>query len=213
MNHPLSCACGQVKGTVEQPERAVRGVCFCRDCQAFAHYLGRADELLDAFGGTGIIAARPSSLSITSGFDRVACMSLSENGLLRWYTACCNTPLGNTPRQGSIPHIGLIPACLGVSGPAFGAAFGPVRMHVHKAGAHGPVPAMRWSTFTTAVRYLASTVSARLDGSARQHPLFAPDLKTPIVQPNVLPPDERSALETHVRDYGAARVTAGRAAS
>ena len=35
-------------------------VCYCDDCQAFLHYLGRAD-LLDALGGTDIVQMAPAA--------------------------------------------------------------------------------------------------------------------------------------------------------
>lgn len=41
MNHPLQCQCGTLKGYVSPPDMAIRGVCYCKDCQAFAHFLER----------------------------------------------------------------------------------------------------------------------------------------------------------------------------
>ena len=58
----LRCRCGEVVGLVENaaPQKVNRVVCYCDDCQAFAHQLGRAD-LLDAQGGTDIIQVAPAS--------------------------------------------------------------------------------------------------------------------------------------------------------
>ena len=43
----LHCRCGEVVGRVENaaPQKVNRVVCYCDDCQAFAHQLGRADLL------------------------------------------------------------------------------------------------------------------------------------------------------------------------
>jgi hypothetical protein len=46
MIHSLQCRCGTLKGRVCRSHVANRCVCYCRDCQAFAHFLGRADEIL-----------------------------------------------------------------------------------------------------------------------------------------------------------------------
>lgn len=46
---PLRCSCGALRGVLRgmSPARGNRVVCYCRDCQAFAHFLDR-DEILDA---------------------------------------------------------------------------------------------------------------------------------------------------------------------
>ncbi len=56
MNAEFRCRCGEVRGIVTDasPHTANRVVCYCDDCQAFAHRLGRAD-LLDAHGGSDIV--------------------------------------------------------------------------------------------------------------------------------------------------------------
>jgi hypothetical protein len=61
-NAALSCSCGDVRGLVTSvsPNTVNRVVCYCDDCQAFLHHLGRA-ELLDAQGGTDIIQIAPAS--------------------------------------------------------------------------------------------------------------------------------------------------------
>ena len=94
MNHPLQCKCGKVKGYVTHAERVDRVVCYCKDCQAFAHFLGE-NGILDERGGTDIIQALPRDVNFTKGVDALACIRLTPKGLLRWYTSCCNTPVGN----------------------------------------------------------------------------------------------------------------------
>ena len=135
MNHALQCRCGTLKGEVAHTEVANRGVCYCKDCQAFARFLGHADEILDESGGTDVVATLASNVTITEGASALACMSLSENGLLRWYARCCNTPIGNTTRNFKLPYVGLVHSCLEKSGTSLDAAFGPVRMRVNTQSA------------------------------------------------------------------------------
>src|SRR5262245_39249766 len=104
----LGCRCGHVHGRVRgaSPEAVNRAVCYCDDCQAFLHYLGRAN-MLDAHGGTDIVQVAPSSLSFDRGTDRIACVRLSPKGLYRWYASCCKTPLGNTVGP-ALPFVGIV---------------------------------------------------------------------------------------------------------
>ncbi len=55
---------------------AVHGACYCRDCQAFARFLGRPERMLDAQAGTEVIGTLPHRLRITSGQERLACITL-----------------------------------------------------------------------------------------------------------------------------------------
>jgi hypothetical protein len=60
----LSCRCGTVRGRVAEasPSSVNRIVCYCVDCQAFAHHLRRAD-VLDAHGGSDIVQVAPARLT------------------------------------------------------------------------------------------------------------------------------------------------------
>lgn len=107
-NATLSCRCGEVRGLVASvsPHTVNRVVCYCDDCQAFLHHLGRA-ELLDAHGGTDIIQIAPASLSFVQGEKRIVGLRLGPKGLSRWYTSCCRTPVGNTVGP-AIPFVGIV---------------------------------------------------------------------------------------------------------
>ena len=98
MNHPLQCTCGTLKGYVSHPERVNRAVCYCTDCQAFAHFLGLAHVILDAKGGTDVIQTVPANVTFTEGQHVLACMRLSPKGLLRWYARCWS----GSPSPGSL---------------------------------------------------------------------------------------------------------------
>lgn len=108
-NVALKCQCGAVTGTVNNvaPSTGSRVVCCCSDCQDFAEYLGQQDAVLDTFGGTEIYQTGQSHVTIEQGAEHLACMRLKEKGLLRWYTSCCNTAIGNTINAG-FPFVGVI---------------------------------------------------------------------------------------------------------
>jgi hypothetical protein len=195
----LRCRCGEVALALDDPQRAVRGACYCRDCRSYTYFLGRDAELLDAWGGTEIVAALPSRLHIERGKERVACASLSERGILRWYASCCRSPLGNTPRDGGVPHVGLIPTCLLGSRDEIEAAFGPIRLRVFRASARGEAPKMGSGALLAGARYLGATLRARVGGSARTNPFFASDLTTPIVAPSVLRAEDRARFAEAAR--------------
>ena len=99
MSHPLQCRCGTLKGVIANPRSGNRVVCYCRDCQAFAYFLGREADVLDELGGSEVVQILPRNLTFTQGVETLACLRLTENGLLRWYAACCSTPIGNTPNE------------------------------------------------------------------------------------------------------------------
>jgi hypothetical protein len=204
MSHPLRCRCGKLRGLVSHPEKVSRGVCYCKDCQAFAHFLGQSIDvvlgqpidILDEMGGTDVVAALPKHVTITQGMESLACMSLSERGLLRWYASCCNTPIGNTPRNYKVSHVGLVHTCLHTpDDPArtMDASFGPVRMRVNTKSAKGHPKRMPVSTTLSIFRFMRSLVRARMDGSYKRTPFFTPK-GIPVVAPKVLTLAERVRL-------------------
>src|SRR4029077_11390639 len=93
----LVCRCGEVRARVTDasPRTVNRIVCYCDDCQAFAHRIGRAD-LLDSQGGREIVQLAPATLTFLQGQQRIVGLRLTPKGLFRWYASCCNTPVGNT---------------------------------------------------------------------------------------------------------------------
>ncbi|MFZ2237575.1 MAG: DUF6151 family protein, partial [Dokdonella sp.] len=69
------------------------------------------------------------------GEDELACMSLSPNGMLRWYASCCSTPIGNTPRDRNMPYVGVVSACV----PEFEARLGKPVVAITAESATRPV--------------------------------------------------------------------------
>lgn len=82
MTMTFQCSCGQLQGTLEPRDTYARVVCYCRDCQAYAQLLGRED-VLDARGGSDIVAMQPAGLRVTTGREQLTCLTLSPRGPLR----------------------------------------------------------------------------------------------------------------------------------
>ena len=193
MNHPLQCRCGTLKGYVSPPDMATRAVCYCRDCQAFAHFLERPDDLvLNELGGTEIVATLPRHVHFTQGVETLVCMSLSDHGLLRWYTSCCNTAIGNTPRDFKVSYVGLIHSCLAKRDPSLQDSFGPLRMVLQTKSAKGVVKATPIRSFLALLVIIKSVAAARISGSYKNNPFFLGNPAMPIKEPRVLTQAERA---------------------
>jgi len=105
---PLKCKCGKVKGmaTGVSPASGNHGRCTCIDCRAFIRFLERA-EILDEDGGTELFQFTPSQIQITFGGELLRCVRLSPKGMIRWFTDCCKTPMGNTMPWPRLPFVGM----------------------------------------------------------------------------------------------------------
>ncbi len=194
MAHRLRCRCDTLQGHIRLPAMTNRAVCYCKDCQAYAHHLGRATDVLDRAGGTGIVALHPRQVQFERGLEGLACVSLSQQGLLRWYASCCRTPIGNTPRNPHLAYVGLVDTCLADPAHSLDSAFGPVRMRLNTGSARAPVESSAWTrNTTTMLRLGASMLTARLSGNWRENPFFDLD-GGPVRTPHVLAAAEREGL-------------------
>ncbi|HSX59447.1 MAG TPA: DUF6151 family protein [Tahibacter sp.] len=198
MTFPVRCRCGTLEGTLANPQRAARAACYCRDCQAYARFLGKPELTLDAKGGTDIVATRPDFLTFTRGADQLRCVSLSDKGLLRWYADCCNTPIGNTPRDAKFPYVGLVHDCLAGSDSERDAAFGPARTALNTGSASGEVKAPRLPLVLGILRIMRNVFSAKLSGAYRRNPFFDVQAGTPVATPRILTEDERKTFGANV---------------
>jgi Family of unknown function (DUF6151) len=186
-NHTIQCRCGQLKGTLAAGSDYTRAVCYCRDCQAYAEALGDAAGTLDAQGGTDIVASLQRQVRFTDGIDKLACLSLTERGLLRWYASCCNTPIGNTPRDPKLSYVGLVHTALGRDARSLDSTVGPPRLSTNVDKARGTVSSSSSGlrTLTETLRIIARLMRARFSGAWRQTPFFDAELR-PIASPRVL---------------------------
>jgi hypothetical protein len=189
--HPLSCRCGGLQGRVALKGISNHLVCHCRDCQAFARYLGQAQETLDPQGGSTIVQVAPDRVEITQGQAHLAAMRLSPKGLLRWYAACCRTPLGNTMPSQRQPFVGLLHNSLN-SAP-LEQSFGPVRGHFSTASATGEPRPAEGRLLPVALRVIGMMLGSLLSGRYRRTPFFS-NAHTPVVEPHVISVEERERL-------------------
>ncbi len=193
-NHPhrFQCRCGQLTGEVADTRSALHAVCYCRDCQAYAHHLGQADTVLDALAGTEVVGTHARNVSFTGGTEQLACVSLTGKGLLRWYARCCNTPLANTGRDRRMPYVGLVHSCLRLGGEALEQpAFMPVQMHLETAGAQGGTPPRlgAWRQARALLGFMPRIALSRWTGSYRHTPFFD-GAGVPVAAVHVLTPAE-----------------------
>lgn len=193
MSHPLKCQCGTLQGCVDKLETANRGICYCTDCQAFARYLGRTRDVLDENRGTEVFQLLPKHVHFSNGVDMLACMRLTEKGLLRWYASCCRTPVGNTLPSRRISFVGLVRSCLAANSESLDESVGPVRMRVNTRSAAGNPKPM--GVAAAVLRITAMIARARIDGSYRNTPFFKVADGTPVVRPDVLSPERLAQLK------------------
>jgi hypothetical protein len=118
---PLSCTCGAVAGIVRgvTPANSRRLSCMCDDCQAYAQYLGRADEILDRHGGTDLSYATQNRVEVVAGSEQLRGVRLYPAGILRVYSACCRTPVAHVPSPKmafvGIPHLFMRSRAAGIT--------------------------------------------------------------------------------------------------
>ncbi|MFL5814082.1 MAG: DUF6151 family protein [Bdellovibrionia bacterium] len=195
---PLKCKCGLLRGQVEfSRSMNKRIVCLCNDCQAYAHYLDRVDQMLDANGGTDIIPVHPAKIRLTHGVENLACVRLSDDGVYRWYAGCCKTPIANTP-QGRHPYAGIVTKILdlGDDSAKLDSALGPVFARIN--GKYGIPPLAKGTSQNTPLRVFLYVIKFMLVGKMKglrlPSPFTNPETDRPALKPTVLSDPEYYAL-------------------
>ncbi|WP_299402213.1 DUF6151 family protein [Acaryochloris sp. IP29b_bin.148] len=198
MAYPIQCQCGNVQGSIDESASIHRVTCYCRDCQAFAHFLGRSDDMLDHRGGLEIVQMLPKHISFAQGTEYLACMRLTESGLLRWYANCCNTPIGATLPSHTLSFMGVVHNCLKASGVKLDDICDSKGVNVNTANAKGDPKPKQTGQVKTILRNLRMILKARIDGSYQQTPFFEVDSGMPITNPKILNPQEYEDLMNSV---------------
>lgn len=191
---PLRCECGRVRGIARgvSPSAGSRFVCYCTDCQAFARFL-RRPGVLDGAGGTDIFQMPPGRIALTTGTDAVRCLRFSER-VLRWYTDCCQTPIGNTASGPRFPVVGLIHSFMSqafmseaADGRSRDEVLGPPLCRLYERSALGPLPP---TVPSPSMRLYAGHASKLLGwwmrGLAKPNPFFNERTRAPLTAPHVL---------------------------
>ena len=150
--------------------------------------------MLDAHGGTEIIAALPRHVHFDAGTEQLACVSLTDKGPLRWYARCCRTAIGNTPRTRGIAYVGLVRSCLSGPAAALDEAVGPVKTVLNTGSARGKVAGTPAHAAWAMLKIMRNVVGARLSGGYKTNPFFQPEADTPVATPHGLDPEERRTI-------------------
>lgn len=201
----FQCECAAVRGVLHRAsdQSGRRVVCHCRDCQVFAHYLGREKEMLDDHAGTAVYQTDLSRFEITKGRDRIACVNLTHKPMLRWYCEVCRTPIGNTLGSNRNGFLSLVLS--GFDHGKTNALLGKDAMHVatrsgagdrskvKKAGIAG-ITAMLWDMATRAI-------NARMKPELRKSSLFDETSGKPVTTPIKLTRAERLELDEKADIY------------
>ena len=173
------------------PRTVNRVVCYCEDCQAFAHQLGRTD-LLNPKGGSDIVQVAPATLSFAQGAHRIVGLRLTPKGLYRWHTSCCNTPMGNTMGT-ALPFVGIVAQAFAatrlddVVGAPSGAIFG-------KFAVGNPPSGSTRLNLPLLLRVLGRVLGWRLKGRTWPHPFFSRETGAALYAVTVLSKEQRDAL-------------------
>lgn len=173
----VHCRCGTLRGSLryESPSAGFRVVCYCDDCQAFAHYLGDEGPILDANGGTDILQLSPARLRIEQGAEQLACVRVTPKGPYRWYARCCRTPVGNTLATHRVPFLGLIHSCVDTGGRTRDEVLGPVTLRIMAKFATGTLPtrdAHQTFPLSHLLRIGSAILGWRLRGDHKRSPFF-----------------------------------------
>lgn len=172
------------------PSSGFRFVCYCGDCQAFARFLGRPD-VLDSAGGTDIFQMPPAHVKLTEGTDALRCVRLSvRTRVLRWYTDCCRTPIGNTADRLGFPIAAVIHTFMDheAGGRSRDEVLGPRLCRIFERSAVGPLPedAPPPPSLRAFARRGSKMLSWWVLGLARPSPFFDERTKAPRVAPRVI---------------------------
>src|SRR5262245_40659587 len=175
------------------PSAGFRLVCYCKDCQAFARFLERPD-VLDAAGGTDIFQMPTGRVRFTAGTDAVRCVRFSSK-VLRWYTDCCRTPIGNTAAGPRFPVVGLIHSFMSheADGRSRDGVLGPPLCGLYERSAGSPPPNVPAPPSLRIFALRASRILGWwLRGLGRPTPFFHDHTNAPLSVPRVLTASEPS---------------------
>lgn len=196
---PLACSCGKIRGVIDpaSPSLGRRVVCMCADCQTYARWLGRQEEILDEVGGTDIYQTTPARVHVHEGREHIRCVRLSPKGLYRFYAGCCRTPLANQAAAARMAFVGVPHPFMNHRSASVSRdeAIGPVRNWIQAKDATGPAPQGSHHEIE-ALTLLGMVASVLWDSVKREHipNAFRNDDGTPTTAPEVLSKDERNRL-------------------
>ncbi|SEW07965.1 hypothetical protein SAMN05444851_1273 [Aliiroseovarius sediminilitoris] len=177
----IQCDCGSFQAELANSPKNSPGrlVCYCDDCQAFAEMLERTD-VLDEFGGTEVVPAYPSDITFIKGESNLCYSQVTQNGLYRFSTTCCNSPIVNT--RPNFPWAGIFHSAYTAADTQALKKFGEIRGRIRGTYAKGN-PDFKVSDKIGArdmLTVLPFVVKGKLFGKHKGSPFFENDGATPI---------------------------------
>lgn len=183
----FSCVCGAVTGDLRDVGAASGDhvVCHCTDRQNFARCLHAHDRVLDEAGGTALYQGRCATMRINTGRDQLACFHLTRKPTLRWYAACCKTPMFNTYATGRIPYITTL--VINCDPERRSDRLGPIKGHLFVREATGDASDLQqMSTLKLMRRFFVRMLADIASGDRRRSELFKAVSLLPIARPKDL---------------------------
>lgn len=187
----FACTCGKLRGRVERvaPKNASHLTCYCKYCLGFANHLGAGDKFIREGGWVNLVQVRPDAVKFESGAENLACLKFTEKGPLRWYAACCGTPLCNTLSARVPPFASFYADTMGDPD------LGPVMLHSfcdHLPEENRPQPSGKGAVRGFVWRFAKRAIPSILTGRYRKNPFF--DAKgAPVAPPRKLTEGEARA--------------------
>lgn len=170
---------------------------MCDDCQVYAHYLGRAGEILDPHGGTDLSYATQNRVSISGGHGLLRAVRLSRGGILRVYTGCCGTPVAHVPSP-RLAFVGIPHSFMRCSegGAARDAILGPLVLRLQGRFCRGELPegAHPGTPFGPAAKAMIRVLWDTICGRHLPSPFHEAATRAPFVTPTVLSAGELEKL-------------------
>jgi len=195
----IKCKCGRFQALLRNSEKGVRAICYCKDCQIYAHYLKASENILNRLRGTEVIAVRPQQFAILCGREVLGCCSLTPLGSLRWFSQCCSTPICNMSRNIRTAHISIIHTCMEKE--LIEKAFGNRVIHAKRHGAIGTPPKNEiLHLLNFGLNYLASVTCTYVTRGYRRNPLINWTTSKPIVNPLILTSEELRKITEIVQE-------------
>jgi hypothetical protein len=161
--------------------------------------LGRSD-LLDDNGGTEIIPVFPSAVKIMIGKEKIQCTRLSPQGLFRFSTTWCKTPVAF--RSPGLPLVGIPARMFSVTdSEILDRTLEPVKSRMMAQFAYGNVPKQASKKLQTRdVSFLLPFLAkGKLLGKSKPSPFFESDGRTSIAPPDVISLETREKLRSMLR--------------
>ena len=154
--------------------------------------------MLDPAGGMDIFQMPPARVKLTAGTETVRCLRLSDKGVLRWYTDCCRTPIGNTAASPRFSVVAVVHSFMihGGDGRSRDEVLGPPLCRIYERSAVAPLPpnAPAPPSLGVFARRTSKIFSWWVLGLGRPSPLFDAHTDAPRAVPCVLTRSERAAL-------------------